>query len=1501
MYELNRVRLFGVGPRGARYTDVTLDLSGVGKIVGSQGSLFDAPTRRPSPYSLLLLENGGGKSVLLKLLFSVVLPGKRNAVGGSAAVMEKFVIGDDAAHIVLEWMHVRTGDRVITGKVLQRRRGGVAADRLAEHWWSLRPHQGVEMDDLPFTAEGRKLRLEGFREALQEIDRAAPVTQLAWTGPEVGAWADHLRTIGIEPDMFGIQRRMNADEGDAASAFKFKSSREFVEWLLKIVLDPEDAVSVAENFDSYARTVGDRQAMLLERDFAEGAVSALRPVAAAHGRHSAARVAREAVESQGVMLLRRIRAREAAETAATQRLRELAEEATKTASARETERDRARDVVNEIRRLTLVLEHAQAQKEKAVATDGRDAADADLRGWALAELLERKTRAEQESEQLAQQITEAEREARPALDKRDDAAGALLSKLNAEAAAAREERDRLNEAARTHGERANELNDERTRVLLDAGKWQTERETILAKTAENRAQVDAAVADGLLTAGQDVARAADEGREAAEFTGRQLKQLEQRLRDAQSVVRDTASAEKRTRDALGEVRGQHQEADRALQTVLDQAARLTADDLVRIALSSDELDVDMLDANTGALTAALEAEETLREGRLDTVRAAQNDDQRLLDGLGDGGLLPPRAEVEASLSVLHVAGVVAHAGWRYLAESVAADERSTIIATHPELADGVVVVDPLSMSDARKALTAARLLPAAAVTVGTSARMLYSADSAEPGSPTEPDLPDQFVVEPNPALFDVHAAELRREQIREAMATRGAEIAAETETLRHLRAVRADLAGWTRACPPGRLAELRAAMDALDEALATALETDRMARDAAEEADDVQQGIEAELAEYRHVERAAADRAGELDRLAESVKAVEHLRRRLPELDESIKLAGRTADEFAQERLRQQALATEAARAAENASGRAERHHTDMGDIVSSTGRHSDTVPGESITVLRATYLAAAATYAAVEVGQDLRAAATAAEKEAARVRADVNGRDTEDVAHGMQLLATPEGSDAASRQAAIARTKRERERYDAAINATNTRVGGLGSELKAATPSDNRNVWIQLTDDRRPTSVDHGRTLLTAATADQREAQQRHEDAVTHAADLNRRTTEAGEAARAFREVLAPLTVLLAHPDADSTGSTDSTELYAGAAEDARTATTRIQETLRSTGDEERDSGREVIRLVDIAVRLANQPRFETMNNVARRALVGLDRDQLAIRAGEFAGQLDQRLATLTSDLDSASRHRKLIVDRLAALVDGALKTLRTASRLSKLPAGLGEWEGKEFLRIRFTEPDPSLLAARIGEVVDELSTTISARTGTGGTAPKRDGVALLLRSIETAVPKGFHVDLLKPDAVLRDERVPIENMNEVFSGGQELTAAIVLYCTMAALRANERGKMRARHSGVLFLDNPIGKASAEYLLELQQGVAAALGVQLVYTTGLSDDRALAAFPLWVRMRNDADLRAGLKHIRVAEVVRQQLPEPFTADDAASTGTAPGTVTATRVYRRPE
>ncbi|MEU4422944.1 hypothetical protein AB0F81_20150 [Actinoplanes sp. NPDC024001] len=859
------------------------------------------------------------------------------------------------------------------------------------------------------------MRLDGFRDTLQEIDRTAPVTQLTWVGSEVGGWAAHLRSIGIEPDLFSIQRRMNADEGDAATAFKFKSSREFVEWLLKVVLDPQDAVSVAENFDSYARTVGDRQAMLLERDFADGAVGSLRPVGAAHDRHRASRLARETAESEGLALLRRVRAREAAEADATARLRELANEASAAATSRETDRDRARDVVNEIGRQTLVLEHAAAIEEQRQATADRDGADADLRAWDLAGLLERKTAANVLAARFAEEIVQAEETALPALQARDRAAGDLLRKLSAEVAAARTEQSKLTTLSAELLDRAREIDGERTQTMRDAERWRSEQSAINTQVTESRQHVEAAVAEGLLTAGQPVGQAAADAQEAAVAAAVKLKDLEHAARDAQAAVRETGKQAQAAHNELVATRGRHADAARNLQTIVDRTVPLTSDEVVRAALSTDTVDVDQLDEHIDNLIGQLHDDAALREQHLDELRAAHRDDQRLLNALGDGGFLPPRTEVEASIQALQAAGISAHPGWRYLADSVAAGERDEIITAHPHLADGVIIVDPDALPAARDILTAARLLPAAAVAVGTGERMLTVTGGT--------DARGLFVIEPNPALFDPEAAEQRREQLREAMSARGTEIQNGAAALAHLRTVSTDLVAWRRDCPPGRLAELREDLACRETELATATEADKTSREAAETAETAVTRIDGELTELRTLERGAADRSATLARLAQAVAAVDKQKQRLPELAAWINLADQTERELTEKRDQAQHQASEAARAADRAADRAERHRTEMRGIVTSTGEHATQIPETPVGELRSAYQAAAATYAAVEVGQDMRAAADAAENEAARLRAEVSRQDTTDIDRAQQLLATPDGADETGRQAAIART----------------------------------------------------------------------------------------------------------------------------------------------------------------------------------------------------------------------------------------------------------------------------------------------------------------------------------------------------------------------------------------------------------------------------------------------------------------------------------------------
>ena len=350
--------------------------------------------------------------------------------------------------------------------------------------------------------------------------------------------------------------------------------------------------------------------------------------------------------------------------------------------------------------------------------------------------------------------------------------------------------------------------------------------------------------------------------------------------------------------------------------------------------------------------------------------------------------------------------------------------------------------------------------------------------------------------------------------------------------------------------------------------------------------------------------------------------------------------------------------------------------------------------------------------------------------------------------------------------------------------------------------------------------------------------------------------------------------------------------EPYPGGLEEARRAAAEARRSLRGCAADLSAAEGSVREASDVLVRHANSTRYEQVRTPARQQIRELPASSLPEHAQKWADAFAPRLRVLTDELAQLERNRDSIVDRLRGLVESALATLRSAQRLSRLPEGLGEWSGQEFLRIRFEEPDQATLTERLGEVVDEATRAAVKKNSD----MRRDGMSLLLRGVSAALqPKGVAVEILKPDAVLRAERVPVGQMGDVFSGGQLLTAAIALYCTMAALRSNDRGRDKHRHAGTLFLDNPIGRANATYLLELQRAVSDALGVQLLYTTGLFETTALAEFPQFIRLRNDADIRAGLKYISVEEHLRPGLPQQPRAGETVHTE-----ITATRMYKRP-
>ncbi|MER5540686.1 hypothetical protein ABT050_45170, partial [Streptomyces mirabilis] len=906
MYELSRVRLYSIGPAGARYADTVLDLRGVGEPVPdpapTQAEFFEeepvGPPRRPAPAGVLFLENGGGKSVLLKLIFSVMLPGHRNTLGGaSSGVLRKFLLADDCGHVALEWQHTLTGECVVVGKASEWRGRQVSNDprKFAEAWYSFRPGPGLSLDNLPVAeatavrppvegasgAQGRRRTMKGFRDALTEAGKAYPHLEVHWEEIH-DRWNEHLTDLGLDPELFRYQREMNADEGEAAGLFAVKKDSDFTDLLLRAVTDTRDTDGLADLVGGFGNKLGRRAELIAERDFTAGSVDLLGRIVEAAEARARARDIHAGAERRTRTLARRLSARGVRERV---RAGELAQRVTAAAYAvthAEGARERSALIAAELayRHASLAL----AGAEKSAAAQKRELADARTlhSSWQAAELVLRHRAAADRSARVAAAILEAERDAAPALAARAKAAVDLVRALHRAAdgaeALANEEEERsagLQEvgetayadstAAATAAQRArSEVGHLRQRLS------EVEQETAAAVRAgwlddsapdadPARAALAASDAEKSAVAAWDTAReasrrASEHGREAASAESR-AELTAARAADAATAAERAYDGERRTAEALaGEERlaellglpgaagTRHvgvpvprAAGDAAVSTGhgkggdTGRGARGNSADVW--AETEGALTPEELDQYADELRELLDDSVASAERQLFELRTAAADDARILGALGDGGLLPPGPDVLATVEYLGEHGIPALPGWRYLAQAVDPVDHARVLAARPELVDGVIITDPDTHARAREALSEAALLPRSAVAVGTAAALLAPTPAADAGDG------GVFLVPPNPAMHDEHAADEERQALRTRATERDEEIRILAARLGKDRELAARLASWRTGCPAGRLVELAAAA--------------RDARAFAEEA-------EAELAEARTV-RAEAD------------------------------------------------------------------------------------------------------------------------------------------------------------------------------------------------------------------------------------------------------------------------------------------------------------------------------------------------------------------------------------------------------------------------------------------------------------------------------------------------------------------------------------------------------------------------------------------------------------------------------------------------------------------
>ncbi|GGZ79447.1 hypothetical protein [Streptomyces bluensis] len=1467
MYELNRILLRNFGPVDARYEDVTLDFSGAGPEVET-ASLIPAAghvTHRPAPANLIMLQNGGGKGVLLTGITCTTIPHRHQDV----EALRNFTVSlAQPSHVVLEWADTRTGRLLVTAQILAPDREG----KLHRRFYSFHPAAALDADRLPFHRDGHWLPFEDYCTELRDVQRRVDALELRIEDGQE-RWEKHQRTLGLQPDLFDVQRRMNAKESDAAAAFTTTTSDAFVDWLLRKATDDDQYAELGTAFHSYAQAHDQRAAWDRERQFALAMQRACGEVAGLHQRRQETTRAAEGAQQQLVQLTAAVQLRE----------RQLSDAFTVHADAvtdtyREHEEakrvaERAERRVHHVRHHASTLELGALRAKQRSAEQDKKETEAEKAGWEMVPAALRHAQAQDDHARAQEALSLAERTAAPYIMAVHQAAADLRAGYARAEAAALEKVRQLTEANRQTETGIEQWQRRRERLLQDTGAAQADLRALREQIDSFTTTLDRARRDRLVEPDEQAGDAAARAEAHTCHLGQLMDEAKQ-ARQAARTGRDQAHQH------LADVQRRALSDRAAADAALAQTDRLRQQ---ATAVQSLPLCADLLEAEPDELRAA-DALELLHEhaavlgeaaGRriahlettLTRTRISLREDQDLLDVLDtSGGLHPASPAVRHLCDDLVAHGIAAWPGWRWMHDNVPANAHPGVIRAHPDLIGGIIVGGADGLDTARRHLEQTRPLPAAAVTVGTGERLL---------SPAATDN-DRFVIEPSPALHDEDAAGRERGEVTARITAATRQLQVLDTRLAEARELERHLANWLDACAqmpvPDRLAQLNDL-----QTTAAASET------AAQEARDAAERHDATLHEAEQAYEELVDRTGEAQRAlhvlrqlagAETEAAQAH--NRIAVLTAQCQEWRTEADDLRAACKRAEAELLRRAQAIEAARQEADTHAESHRAVPAPPGGDATTEPGaphEPLPVLKHRYEQALDELRAVQVGEDQQQRATRAEEHLLRCQREWNQVPGPIQALAQKFSADPRATDEVQRHAILRNLAGQLTDLDDRLNALRdkeselkVRTDHLQSAASAAPlTGEEAAAWT-------PTTLEDATALGARAARELEEARTTERGASERYNGARRSQANSSRDLAAFRSVLPRLESAAHGLDLPAEANP-----YPGTAEAAEAEARQAAEEYRTRHQAAHDADRALETGVSRLKEEAADVRFEGLDIPLRTQISALGGAKIPALAENWTQALGSRIAALTSDLHAMAKTREALASQLGAHVTDLLHRLDQASRFSAFPDGDAPWAGQKFLTIRYKKPDQQPLAAAMRETVDALAQNPRTR--------KLKGIDVVLRCLKEAVPRGFTAEVMKPNAARRITRVPVEKMGTTFSGGQELTGAILLYCALAALRTSPGPRSRTRNGGLLLLDNPIGRANAAYLVDLQFEMAAALGIQLIYTTGLSDEEVTARFPMCIPLRNDAEARAGLSLIRLDERIRHALvPAPrITPDDGAA------------------
>lgn len=1455
MPQIRRIRYVSLGHDKARMEDLILEM-------------HDADGR--STDTALWLDNGGGKSSMLSLFFSVLRPAKKDFLGARAEQklrrLEDYIRPEDHSLVVAEWEMDEADlfgarQRLVTGVFIERAQGSIEDVELDRIWFSfreVREQPRLSLDRLPVYEDGvergkRRWKKSGFKQQMAELRAAAPHARVFVTEKQ-SDWMGHLDEQGLDTELFLYQIRMNQREGGAADLFQFRDVEDFIDFFVRSVLGEESGDKLAETLLSYRDDLKKRQRYYIpERRLVAGLVDHMRQLTD--------------LGEQRAQMLAQIRRMAGAADALRGHIQSQVSRAKEDATVARAGMEAETALANQFRtmagqrhsRATVAdhilasIEFTQAEAREREVSEGYDRVTRELSIVELAIPAARAMRHRAQAASYAEQLELARSKHAPLLERLQAAATAYACAIHARIKRTDERVLALSEQAET------------ARVLADDRREEARAQEAIANRNEERAKAlanEQRLAEGelkRLTDGGDLT--ADEAAQDAQARWEKTLHEAAKARDAAArrlpeIKEELQLRTSRLQDRREEIRTTARNVEdrrAALQAATAERQALETDGLVLEAMRTDHVDLDQIeDPQVRLVAQAADREQTV----LFRMWSEEAQTKHILRRLDESGLLPPSKDAETLVAFLAPKLQMVLPGWEYASHSlsVSSGEARAFVESKPHLATGVIVRDD-EFERACEFLQKADFDLDAPIVVAPQ-RAVHAEGRVE-----------GFVLAPSSdAHFDTTAGERERVSRQADLERLRGALARQTEHLKELEERAHRLASFRARFPRGHFTREAEEIERITERVRHDTQrADQMAADLEDlqgEAKTLRTEEETQGGFVVRAER-ALERIGGFIRLYGADPDAR--RRECFELEQAAgKARAAAAAALAGAREADQAVHARLREASELMEGR--------GALVNSRQGITDVDEGavepidgdldglkERYVMLRAQYTkevneSGLEKLRVKEVEEMNKAEGQYDERARKLLRSDPSvriaviflGTSPEDLRAEVEafIAANPDtdrveelNKSLVSEQATfrglmrstqVDREKATERRDHAAAEREKLDHQPIVEPGQDDVPKDAGALAVWIEQEKAGVEAERSKSVFHEQNAQEAEhrAELADSEASRYAALMETLAAVVDGYGRLLKRVSdASVPAGWTAPDGDAATSSRIAEMkreLAGMQGDDQAL------------DELRDEvHKDVIRWIE-------REEFGEVvpGNPMLRDLRSHTAAALEAASAVLAERLDVRLQTLDRALAAVDEFRNNLIGYALNAGEKGIQSLEAAQQISRMPAHMPRFGGKNFLKVRHRTPDAEdARRERMASLVDEIIASDS----------NPSGVEMVQRAVRT-LGRPFRIEVMFPDKMRGAWYTEVERLGRD-SGGEVLTSAILLYCNLARLRARNRGRLSSPTS-VLLLDNPFGTASRLSFLEVQLEVARAAGVQLIYTTGVKDYDAVSLFPNINRLR---------------------------------------------------